>query len=111
MLMSVKRNRGAKRYMTKGKRKKVLNRTGKKCAYCGRDIYETVPETSPIFLTIDHIKPISKGGPKSNISNLVCACNECNGMKANMFLHQFRKMLAKGYRFYFEEIGNPSYAN
>ena len=102
--MANKRNRGAGRYIrTKGKRRKIYQRTGKKCAYCGRDVYETVPENSPIFLTIDHIKPVSKGGHKSNIGNLVCACKECNENKADMLLRKFREFLMID-KFYFELI-------
>ena len=98
-----KRNRGAGRYIrTKSKRQKVYQKTNKRCAYCGREIYETVPDNSPIKLTIDHIKPISQGGHKSDIGNLICACQECNCNKADSKLKTFRNMLMKGYEFYFE---------
>ncbi|MCM0594577.1 MAG: HNH endonuclease [Gloeotrichia echinulata DEX184] len=42
------------------------------CAYCG----------SKEFLTVDHLIPVSKGGPDC-ISNLVPACSFCNGSKGN----------------------------
>ena len=42
------------------------------CAYCG----------SKDFLTVDHLIPVSKGGPDC-ITNLVPACSFCNASKGN----------------------------
>lgn len=42
------------------------------CAYCGSDEN----------LTLDHITPKSKGGT-DRITNLICACKECNSNKAH----------------------------
>jgi|SRR5579864_376233 len=49
---------------------------GAECAYCGR--------VNPLdCLTIDHIQPISKGGPVRDISNMVLSCIACNRAKGN----------------------------
>lgn len=47
---------------------------GAYCAYCGR--------VMPLeWLTIDHIQPISKGGPVRDVRNMVLACLGCNRQK------------------------------
>jgi len=45
------------------------------CQYCGKGL--TVHE-----VTMDHVMPISKGGPTS-WDNIVAACNDCNSRKGN----------------------------
>lgn len=40
-----------------------------RCFYCGRPIWQSY--------TIDHVIPLSKGGP-NKISNIVLACVRCN---------------------------------
>jgi 5-methylcytosine-specific restriction endonuclease McrA len=54
-------------------RKNVLRRDNYKCAYCGR---------SDLQLTIDHIKPKSRGG-LDDWENLVTACIKCNNKKGD----------------------------
>ena len=46
------------------------------CAYCGRSVSKT-PACEALLATVDHILPVSRGGP-SSWTNLVSACNECN---------------------------------
>ena len=48
------------------------------CVYCG----------SNANLTIDHVRPRSKGGP-TNSSNCVTACRSCNLAKGSMLLDDF----------------------
>ena len=43
------------------------------CYYCGKKV-------RPAELTMDHIIPLSRGG-KSERSNIVAACKECNNRK------------------------------
>lgn len=50
----------------------VYERDHYKCVYCG----------SMDDLTIDHKKPLSKGG-KNKYDNMVTACADCNGQKAD----------------------------
>lgn len=54
-------------------RRKVLERDGYKCRYCGN--------TSGPF-HMDHVYPYSKGG-ETTIDNLVTACSGCNSHKFN----------------------------
>ncbi|AXK45253.1 HNH endonuclease [Brachybacterium saurashtrense] len=51
------------------------------CAYCGRSVSRT-PACEALLATVDHILPVSRGGP-STWTNLVCACKECNNRKAD----------------------------
>ena len=53
-------------------RRKIKEAWDHKCAYCGSDKE----------LTIDHIKPRSKGGTDVT-KNVVCACHDCNQDKAH----------------------------
>lgn len=54
---------------------------GRRCVYCG-----TCLEISSA--TLDHVYPISKGGPHV-LGNLVAACGPCNRMKADMLPFEF----------------------
>lgn len=54
-------------------RRRVFNRDGKKCRYCGK--------TEGAF-HIDHVYPVSKGG-ETTFENLVVACKGCNLRKHN----------------------------
>lgn len=45
----------------------VLERDGYVCAYCGG------PAT-----TVDHVKPVARGGAEYDPANLVAACESCN---------------------------------
>lgn len=56
-------------------RENVYIRDNFTCQYCGR-------RHPPRHLTLDHVIPASKKGPKS-WTNVVTACRECNQRKAN----------------------------
>lgn len=61
---------------------------GNRCVYCG------VPESADTPMTMDHVKPISKGGAHI-LSNLRPACRACNGRKHNKWSEEWvRKGLA-----------------
>mgnify|MGYP003818342097 CR=1 FL=1 len=60
-------------------REYLLEKWGRKCAYCGR---ENVP------LEIEHIVPRSRGGT-DRISNLTLACRKCNQKKGNLTAEEF----------------------
>jgi hypothetical protein len=49
----------------------VLDRDGRRCAYCGR-----------AATTVDHVLPTSRGG-RNNWLNTVAACDGCNQRKDN----------------------------
>lgn len=52
-----------------------------KCAYCG----------AKVFLTEDHLVPVSKGGPRTAL-NIIPACSHCNSLKwatpAHLWIYQ-----------------------
>lgn len=54
-----------------GLRFAVLRRDGFRCAYCGRG------ESDGVKLHIDHLVPVARGG-RSELDNLVTACQDCN---------------------------------
>ena len=54
-------------------KRNVFTRDGFKCMYCG---------TKQKKLTIDHVKPISRGG-KTSFDNCVAACRPCNNYKGS----------------------------
>ena len=55
---------------------------GYRCAYCGGP-----------FEHVDHVKPLSKGGPHC-LSNLRPACAPCNGGKADKRLCDWLKTIS-----------------
>ncbi|GMH35787.1 hypothetical protein BSKO_03655 [Bryopsis sp. KO-2023] len=65
-------------------KRNIFLRDSGKCVYCG--------ETSR--LTVDHVVPISKGGPKS-WENVVTACDKCNSRKGDKTLKQLGWKLKK----------------
>lgn len=62
-----------------------VHRFGSHCGYCGNDVQ---------VLTIDHIVPLSNGGPDQS-GNWCLACSACNNMKRNSSLHKFRYRLKR----------------
>lgn len=56
------------------------------CAYCGTD-------TEPLL--IEHVVPVSKGGPHDPL-NIVPACHPCNASKRDKVLPGTRERLAQG---------------
>lgn len=55
-------------------RKNVMIRDNNECQYCGKKVNKNA--------TIDHVIPVSRGG-KSEYTNCVTSCHECNNGKAN----------------------------
>lgn len=54
-------------------RLKALARDKMRCAYCGKTNATTV----------DHVVPISRGGERNDLLNVVAACEDCNQRKGN----------------------------
>jgi hypothetical protein len=50
----------------------LINRDGGACIWCGRSLSVSHPEA-----TIEHILPLSKGGPNV-FENMLLACGPCN---------------------------------
>jgi 5-methylcytosine-specific restriction endonuclease McrA len=68
------RSSDAKRMFREG----IKARDGYKCVYCG----------SSENLTVDHVRPRSKGGTDT-ADNLVTACRPCNQAKGSMHVDVF----------------------
>lgn len=64
-------------------KEEIKRRDGYRCVYCGSDD----------SLTIDHIRPRSKGGP-TTAANCVTACRSCNLAKGSMAVDEFTYMIA-----------------
>ena len=63
-------------------RRWLLERHGPVCAYCGR----TVPAAA---ITLDHVTPRKGQTAYDRRDNLVLACEDCNGAKADMPILSF----------------------
>ena len=73
-------------------KKKCYGRTPSKCFYCGEQM-NYIPG-DPLHQTVDHVIPLSRGG--SNFwQNKVWACSDCNYIKGDMTLEEFRAELAR----------------
>jgi hypothetical protein len=69
------------------KRLAIYLRDGLACMYCGDSV------ENGAILSLDHIKPYSKGGSNSE-SNLICACKKCNSSRGNRSLKVFCESVA-----------------
>lgn len=77
------RIRGSEATLTRDEWLGIVDRFNGLCAYC----------LSPNDLTIEHIKPLSKGGNHS-AENVIPACRRCNHMKNAKDLIQAAHQLA-----------------
>jgi 5-methylcytosine-specific restriction endonuclease McrA len=66
-------------------------RTHKKlvCHYCGKGPLKKQSDDDDDLATLDHVKPISKGGARFLSSNIVVACYSCNSRKKDMDVEKF----------------------
>lgn len=76
VLVRLLRNIHVPRRMLRPNRRNLMLRDDNTCQYCGF----TGPAAE---LTVDHILPISRGGPPDKWENVVIACKRCNWRKAN----------------------------
>jgi 5-methylcytosine-specific restriction endonuclease McrA len=65
---------------------KVLN-----CFYCGHGPLKKQSDFTDELATLDHVKPLSKGGERFHSSNLVVACYRCNSRKKDKDVEEFLK--------------------
>jgi hypothetical protein len=72
--------------ISKRTRFEIFKRDKFTCAYCGR-----TPPT--ILLVVDHVVPVVEGG-RSDLDNLITACEECNQGKGAVSLDQVPQSLA-----------------
>jgi hypothetical protein len=61
----------------------IFERDGWQCYICDRTVDPDAPNNHPLQPTIDHVVPMSKGGPHIP-SNVRCACRECNTHKGTL---------------------------
>lgn len=64
------------------------------CHYCGTMTRRKSAQSDLRGFTVDHLVPLSRGGDWS-LSNLVCACRECNNRKADMTEAEYRVSRAR----------------
>lgn len=57
------------------KKRKLVDRDGSFCCYCGRWL-------GPTERTFEHVRPLSWGGTHA-LDNLKLACRECNQRRGN----------------------------
>lgn len=74
----------------------IIAKTGGRCYYCGRSGGGRTPKMgqAPVFMTIDHIVPASRGGA-DDIDNLVPACRACNCAKCAGSVEELRHSAAQ----------------
>lgn len=72
-------------WISQKKRLAIYLRDGLCCCYCGKGVedYSTV-------LTLDHLKPRSKGG-SNHETNLATSCHSCNSQRQDKPLSTFLK--------------------
>lgn len=63
------------------------------CHYCGKGPLKKQSDFTEDLATLDHVHPVSKGGPKFLSSNLVVACFACNNRKTNKSVEEFKASL------------------
>lgn len=74
-------------WIRQSKRLAIYLRDGLACAWCG-----TAAEKC-VVLTLDHLKPHSKGGTNDE-TNLVTCCKHCNDSRGNRSLKTFARVVA-----------------
>lgn len=70
--------RVGRRSISPRKRKEVFMRDGFRCRHCGA----TPADGKAVFLEVDHIIPVARGG-SSRVENLQTLCNACNAGKSD----------------------------
>jgi 5-methylcytosine-specific restriction endonuclease McrA len=63
----------------------LMRSIGWRCFYCGCPVFTSAVRT------IDHVVPLSLGGPH-HVGNLVPACRKCNLSKHDRYPHQWKSM-------------------
>lgn len=74
-------------WIRQSKRLAIYLRDGLACAYCGHSVEDGAS------LSLDHLKPASKGG-SNHESNLVTCCERCNKSRGNRSVRSFCRSVA-----------------
>jgi hypothetical protein len=75
-------------WITQKKRLAIYLRDGCACVWCGAAV-----ENAGTILSLDHLKPHSKGGDNSE-RNLVTCCKRCNDSRGNRSVKKFAEAAA-----------------
>lgn len=75
-------------WIRQSKRLAIYLRDGLACCYCGASVEDGVK------LTLDHLKPHSKGGSNAE-TNLVTCCLKCNSSRGNRSVAKFAAAVAE----------------
>lgn len=67
------------------KNRKIIIQRNDYCALCGKPVDKSLKYPHPFSASVDHIKPVSKGGHPSNLSNLQLTHLVCNISKGAKF--------------------------
>ena len=59
------------------------------CFYCNVGPLKMQSDFDKDLATLDHVKPLSKGGERFHSSNLVVACYRCNSRKKDKDVDEF----------------------
>lgn len=71
----------------------VFERDGWRCQLCGRPVMRIVTGYNPRMATVDHIVPLSRGGPHT-IDNCQTACMMCNATKQDKLMSEIGEEVA-----------------
>jgi 5-methylcytosine-specific restriction endonuclease McrA len=75
-------------WIRQDKRLAIYLRDGCSCMWCGESVEDGVQ------LTLDHLKPYSKGGSNSE-RNLVCCCLKCNSSRQDRTIDEFAEVVSE----------------
>ena len=74
----------------------IFRRDGWRCYLCNRGTPEALMGTNnPLAPTLDHVVALANGGTHT-ISNVKCACRECNSLKSDMEVSAFKNVTGAG---------------
>jgi 5-methylcytosine-specific restriction endonuclease McrA len=59
------------------------------CYYCNKKNLKAQSDFDCDLATLDHVKPLSKGGERFHSSNIVIACHRCNSRKKDKDVEEF----------------------
>ena len=63
------------------------------CFYCGKGPLKKQSNDHNNIATLDHVKPLSKGGNRFHSSNIVIACHSCNSRKKDLDVKDFNPIV------------------
>jgi len=75
------------KWLRRERRLALYSRDGLACCYCGHGVEDGA------VLTLDHLRPYSKGGSHAN-SNLVTSCLRCNSARGTRSVAAFARDVA-----------------